>query len=62
MLCVTGLPLIFHDELERSMQPPLAAPANKRPTIDTLIADALLEHRGSAMRQLGVVSLTLTRL
>ena len=52
MLCVTGLPLIFHQEIERSLQPALAAPIASPPSLPQLIDRAVANTPGSVMRQL----------
>jgi uncharacterized iron-regulated membrane protein len=50
MMCVTGLPLIFHDELEDALghNAPLAevAPGTRAPTLDAIIADVLRRRPG----------------
>lgn len=52
MLCVTGLPLIFEQEIEAAMQAPLPAPVVDPPDVDALIGRAIAARPGSAVRQL----------
>ncbi|MEQ8662076.1 MAG: PepSY domain-containing protein, partial [Gammaproteobacteria bacterium] len=49
MLCVTGLPLIFHDEIDTALNPDTwqpARPAGPRIDLDTLLARALAARPG----------------
>ncbi len=57
LTCVTGLPLIFHDEIEDWLDPP---PARQQPAanavapmLDALVARALADHPGSVAVSLG---------
>lgn len=42
MLCITGLPLIFHHEIEHAMMPELesVSPGSPSPALETILADA----------------------
>src|SRR5690606_1766056 len=49
MLCVTGLPLIFHDEIDAALNPDAWTPANPGGpslALDELLAVALAERPG----------------
>lgn len=49
MLCLTGLPLIFHDEIDSALNPSTWAPAHPdgpRLGIDALLAEALAQRPG----------------
>jgi len=50
MLCVTGLPLIFHEEIDRAMAPAAALPpvpaGTPTPTLDRLVAAATAARPG----------------
>jgi uncharacterized iron-regulated membrane protein len=51
MLCITGLPLIFDEEIDALTATPLAqktAPATP-PTLDAIVASARADHRGEVM-------------
>lgn len=56
MLCVTGLPLIFHEELDRAFGhvPPLAdvPSGTPRPTLDAIVAKVLSGRPGEAVQLL----------
>ncbi|HUD28974.1 MAG TPA: PepSY-associated TM helix domain-containing protein [Novosphingobium sp.] len=41
MLCLTGLPLVFHQEIERAMQPSLADPLPRPPALARLVERAV---------------------
>lgn len=57
ILCLTGLPLIFHDELADALgdTPQLAAvePGTKPPTLDRIVAIALATRPGDVVQYLG---------
>ena len=57
ILCVTGLPLVFHQEIDNYLNPPSSmpavAPGTTAPTLDTIVADALKRHPGDVMVSLG---------
>ena len=49
VLCITGLPLIFHDEIDAAMgapSPAAKAPVGAKPDLDRLVAEALQRHPG----------------
>ena len=52
MLCITGLPLIFHDEIDAAMEDDTAAALTGMPStdgglpLDTMLATALAERPG----------------
>lgn len=50
LLCVTGLPLIFHEEIDRALAPPAplpaVAPGTPAPDLDELVARALAGRPG----------------
>lgn len=50
MLCVTGLPLIFHQEIDDALSPPVplraVAPGAPLMSLDALVARAVAAHRG----------------
>ena len=54
LLCVTGLPLIFHEELEDVLgyRTPLAAvpPTTPRPRLDAIVATVLAAHPGKTVQ------------
>lgn len=53
MLCVTGLPLIFHDEIERGFYAPRLAEVTPRthpPAIDTMVAAARAKRPGEVVQ------------
>jgi uncharacterized iron-regulated membrane protein len=55
MLCVTGLPLIFHDEIDRLMGGPVAAaaaPAGARPDLDRIVARVRGDNPGKVLTYL----------
>jgi len=51
MLCVTGLPLIFHEEIDHalgySVDPPAEVDAEGPASVDAMISDARARHPGS---------------
>lgn len=50
MLCLTGLPLIFHDEIDAALNPPSWQPENPsaaRLSFDQILNAALNEHKGA---------------
>lgn len=52
MLCITGLPLIFHDEIDAAMggpRPAATIPAGAKPDLDRIVATALKDHPGQVM-------------
>jgi len=56
MLCVTGLPLIFHDEIDAAMGGPAPAaevPGDSTPDFDSIIAQAREDHPGQVVTFLG---------
>ncbi len=57
ILCVTGLPLVFHQEIDNYLNPPSSmpavAPGTTAPRLDTIVADALKRHPGDVMVSLG---------
>jgi len=57
LLCLTGMPLIFHHEIDAALdgQPELPALAPGAPTaaLDRIVADALAAHPGSRVDSLG---------
>lgn len=54
MLCITGLPLIFHHEIDHalgySVEPPELPGVERRASIDAMIADAHTRNPGDAMQ------------
>ena len=50
VLCVTGLPLVFHQEIDNYLNPPSSMPAmppgTQATTLDTIVAEALKRHPG----------------
>lgn len=54
MLCVTGLPLIFHHEIDHalgySVDPPRMPPTSARASIDSMVAKTQRQHPGDAMQ------------
>jgi len=54
MLCVTGLPLIFHDELEdllgHNAPLPTVAPGTPAPGLDRIVANALKARQGEVVQ------------
>lgn len=48
MLCITGLPLIFHEEIEHAFEPELAAviPGTPKPTLDSIVTSAISARPG----------------
>ncbi|QUS39718.1 PepSY domain-containing protein [Tardiphaga alba] len=58
MLCITGLPLVFDDEISDWLNPPVIAEVpsgTPAPTLDTIVATALAKHPGDVMTSLGFV-------
>lgn len=57
LLCLTGLPLVFHDEIEAAMgahpEFPARAPGTPAPSLDQIVADALAVQPGSRVDSLG---------
>lgn len=57
VLCVTGLPLVFHQEIDNYLNPPSAMPAvppgTQALTLDAIVADALKRHPGDVPVSLG---------
>jgi uncharacterized iron-regulated membrane protein len=57
VLCVTGLPLVFHQEIDNYLNPPSSMPAvpsgTQAPTLDAIVADALKRHPGDVPVSLG---------
>lgn len=52
MLCITGLPLIFHDEIDAAMGGPVPAttvPPGARPDLDRIVAQARRDHPGQVV-------------
>jgi len=52
VLCVTGLPLIFHDEIDAAMGGPVPAasvPPGARPDLDKIVAIARKDHPGQVV-------------
>src|SRR3546814_9289151 len=51
MLCVTGLPLVFHDEIDDALGTyaglPALVPGQPTATLDQIVASALAAHPGS---------------
>ena len=57
VLCVTGLPLVFHQEIDNYLNPPSSMPAmppgTQATTLDTIVAEALKRHPGDVPVSLG---------
>ena len=57
LLCITGLPLIFHEDIDDYLNPPPVmseAPAGtSAPTLDPIVAKALASNPGDVMISLG---------
>jgi uncharacterized iron-regulated membrane protein len=52
VLCVTGLPLIFHDEIDAAMGGPVpiaSVPPGTRPDLDKIVAQARKDHPGQVV-------------
>ena len=49
LLCLTGLPLIFHEELGPNPAPDTIADPDIRASVDTMIAEALAERPGEVV-------------
>jgi uncharacterized iron-regulated membrane protein len=52
MLCVTGLPLIFHDEIDTAMGGPVpvaSVPPGIKPDLDRIVATARKDHPGQVV-------------
>ncbi|MGY6270994.1 PepSY-associated TM helix domain-containing protein [Achromobacter denitrificans] len=59
LLCLTGLPLVFHDEIETAMgmhpELPAPLPGAPAPSLDRIVADAQAAQPGSLIDSLGVM-------
>ncbi|MBB1593221.1 PepSY domain-containing protein [Achromobacter sp. UMC46] len=59
LLCLTGLPLIFHEEIEAALDThpglPALAPDAPRATLDQIVAAALAANPGARMDSLGLM-------
>jgi len=59
LLCLTGLPLVFHDEIETALggHPalPALAPGAPAASLDRIVAGALAAHPGSRVDSLGLM-------
>ena len=58
LLCLTGLPLIFDDEISDWLNPSVVAdvpPGTSAPTLDAIVATALSKFPGDAVSSLGFV-------
>ena len=57
VLCGTGLPLVFHQEIDNYLNPPSSMPAmppgTQATTLDTIVAEALKRHPGDVPVSLG---------
>ncbi|HTO40756.1 MAG TPA: PepSY domain-containing protein, partial [Rhizomicrobium sp.] len=56
MLCITGLPLIFHDEIDAAMggpKPAATVPLGAKVDLDRVVATALKDHPGHVVTFLG---------
>lgn len=56
LLCITGLPLIFHQDIDDYLSPPSmgeVAPGIAAPTLDSIVAKALAKYPGDVMISLG---------
>ncbi|MDQ8731840.1 PepSY-associated TM helix domain-containing protein [Bradyrhizobium sp. LHD-71] len=60
MLCLTGLPLVFHQEIDDWLDPrpelAAVAPDTGAPTLDAIVAETLAKYPGDVMVSLGFVS------
>lgn len=54
LLCVTGLPLVFHEEIERllghAVEPPAMAPGTPRAPLDRVVEAALARYPGEVVQ------------
>lgn len=60
LLCVTGMPLIFHDEIEAALGGhsgvPALVPGEPTSTLDQIVASVLADHPDSRLDSLGFLS------